>query len=90
MLPELVLRITQPKALDPILFFAQSHELVLGIIAENALNRIASRLWDVNKQKTFLKRNHQRACGIILGRATQLGEYWQLFISRATCCWGKR
>jgi hypothetical protein len=46
---KLVLRIAQPKALDPILFFAQSHNLVLGVIAQNALNRITSRLWDVNK-----------------------------------------
>jgi hypothetical protein len=35
------------------------------MIAQDALNRIASRLWNVNEEKTFLKRNHlQRVCQI--------------------------
>src|SRR5213594_5260008 len=58
MLLDFVLWIAQPKTLDAILFTTQSHNFILGVMAQDALDRIASCFRYVNEKKTFLKRDH--------------------------------
>src|SRR6266496_455307 len=55
---DFVLWITQPKTLDAILLTTQSHNFIFGVMAQDALDRIASCFRYVNEKKPFLKRDH--------------------------------
>src|SRR5204863_2718857 len=83
------MRVAQAKTLDPILLSAQSHNFILGVVAKDALNRVTSRFRYVNKEKTFLKRDHRSAvAGFTLWCFAKLGEQWQAFTGHATDCQG--
>ena len=53
MFPDFVVRIAHFKALDPILVAVEGHNLIIGILPENALNRLTARFLNVNEENCF-------------------------------------